>query len=37
VDTSGRRSTNYTHPGLSDYLKYRKVLKDLRRAGFLTP
>jgi folate-dependent phosphoribosylglycinamide formyltransferase PurN len=33
VDTTGRRSTNYTHPGLSDYLKYRRVLKELRRAN----
>lgn len=32
VDTSGRSSTNYTHPGLSDYLEYRKVLKQLRQA-----
>lgn len=33
IDTSGRRSTNYTHPGLSDYLKYRRVMRELRRAG----
>jgi hypothetical protein len=32
VSTEGRKSSNYTHPGLTDYLKYRKVLKDLRRA-----
>lgn len=31
VDTAGRRSCNYTHPGLSDYLKYRRVLKQLRQ------
>ena len=31
VDTSGRTSSNYTHPGLSDFLKYRGVLKELRR------
>jgi methionyl-tRNA formyltransferase len=31
VDTSGRTSSNYTHPGLSDFLKYRRVLKELRR------
>lgn len=31
VATSGRQSYNYTHPGLSDYLKYRKVLKEMRR------
>jgi folate-dependent phosphoribosylglycinamide formyltransferase PurN len=32
VDTSGRTSSNYTHPGLSDYLRYRRVLKELRGA-----
>jgi hypothetical protein len=32
VSTEGRKSSNYTHPGLTDYLKYRKVLKDLRHA-----
>jgi len=32
VDTTGRTSSNYTHPGLSDYVKYRRVLKELRRA-----
>ncbi len=31
VATTGRKSYNYTHPGLSDYLKYRKVLKEMRR------
>ena len=31
VSTEGRKSSNYTHPGLSDYLKYRRVLKQLRR------
>jgi hypothetical protein len=30
VYTEGRKSSNYTHPGLSDYVKYRKLLKDLR-------
>ncbi len=30
VPTAGRRSTNYTHPGLSDYIKLRKSLKRLR-------
>ena len=30
VSTTGRASHNYTHPGLSDYIKYRKVLKQLR-------
>lgn len=28
-----RRSTNYTHPGISDYLKLRRVLKRLRNAA----
>jgi folate-dependent phosphoribosylglycinamide formyltransferase PurN len=32
IDTAGRTSSNYTHPGLSDYMKYRRVLKELRRA-----
>jgi len=32
VDTSGRTSSNYTHPGLRDYFKYRRVLKELGRA-----
>jgi hypothetical protein len=31
VDTEGRKSCNYTHPGISDYLQYRRVLKELRR------
>jgi folate-dependent phosphoribosylglycinamide formyltransferase PurN len=26
-----RRSTNYTHPGLSDYFRYKRVLKELRQ------
>jgi folate-dependent phosphoribosylglycinamide formyltransferase PurN len=30
VSTQGRASHNYTHPGLTDYLKYRKVLRQLR-------
>lgn len=30
ISPVGRKSTNYTHPGLSDFLKYRKVLKRLR-------
>ncbi len=30
VSTQGRTSTNYTHPGISDYLKLRKVLKQMR-------
>ena len=30
VSTEGRQSHNYTHPGWTDYLKYRKVLKQLR-------
>jgi methionyl-tRNA formyltransferase len=31
VSTEGRSSHNYTHPGWTDYLKYRKVLRQLRR------
>ncbi|MGA2575837.1 MAG: formyltransferase family protein [Bryobacteraceae bacterium] len=31
VCTEGRQSHNYTHPGWTDYRKYRKVLKQLRR------
>jgi len=31
VSTEGRRSRNYTHPGWTDYRKYRAVLKQLRR------
>src|SRR5262249_12954124 len=30
ISMKGRKSTNYTHPGFSDYLKLRKVLKDMR-------
>jgi len=33
VSTEGRQSHNYTHPGWTDYLKYRKILRQLRRAG----
>jgi folate-dependent phosphoribosylglycinamide formyltransferase PurN len=32
VSTEGRQSHNYTHPGFSDYLKYRKALKQARRS-----
>jgi methionyl-tRNA formyltransferase len=32
VDTSGRVNMNYTHPGLSDYFRYRRVVKELKRA-----
>jgi folate-dependent phosphoribosylglycinamide formyltransferase PurN len=31
ISTAGRRSTNYTHPGFTDYLKMRKTLRSLRR------
>src|ERR1700722_3028286 len=31
VSTEGRDTHNYTHPGWTDYLKYRKVLRQLRR------
>jgi folate-dependent phosphoribosylglycinamide formyltransferase PurN len=31
VPTEGRKSVNYTHPGLTDYLKYRKVVRESRR------
>jgi folate-dependent phosphoribosylglycinamide formyltransferase PurN len=30
VDARGRKSSNYTHPGFSDYLRLRKFLKGLR-------
>ena len=30
VAAHGRTSTNYTHPGISDYLKLRRILKQLR-------
>jgi len=33
VKTEGRKSNNYTHPGLTDYLKYRQALKHLRLSG----
>jgi len=32
VSTEGRQSHNYTHPGWTDYRKYRKVLKQSRPA-----
>jgi len=31
VEMISRRSTNYTHPGVTDYFAYRRVLKQLRR------
>jgi hypothetical protein len=31
VETTQRRSNNYTHPGLKDYFNYRQVLARLRR------
>ena len=31
VLTEGRASCNYTHPGWTDYRKYRKILKQLWR------
>lgn len=31
ISTAGRQNHNYTHPGWTDYLKLRKVLKQLRR------
>jgi len=31
VSTEGRKSRNYTHPGWTDYRKYRKVIRQLRR------
>lgn len=31
VEMIGRRSTNYTHPGITDYFVYRRVLRQLRR------
>jgi folate-dependent phosphoribosylglycinamide formyltransferase PurN len=30
VELIQRRSTNYTHPGLSDYVRYRRILEQLR-------
>lgn len=30
VDVTGRASHTYTHPGLSDYLRYRRVLRGYR-------
>jgi hypothetical protein len=33
VPMVNRKSTNYTHPGLSDYFKLRKVLKAMRKAA----
>ena len=30
VPTEGRPSTNHTHPGMTDYIKLRRVLKELR-------
>jgi len=39
VPTDDRRSGYYTHPGVSDYLELRKILKKLareRRAGVST-
>jgi folate-dependent phosphoribosylglycinamide formyltransferase PurN len=30
VELIQRRSTNYTHPGLSDYFRYKRILKQLR-------
>jgi folate-dependent phosphoribosylglycinamide formyltransferase PurN len=31
VPAEGRQSRNYTHPGFSDYVKYLKVVKELRK------
>jgi folate-dependent phosphoribosylglycinamide formyltransferase PurN len=31
VNVANRRSTNYTHPGVTDYLRLRRALKWLRR------
>lgn len=33
VPTAGRKSANYTHPGLGDYFQYAKIVKRLRRAA----
>lgn len=33
VSTACRASGNYTHPGLSDYLRYRRVLRRYRTQG----
>jgi hypothetical protein len=32
VDTSGRVSRNYTHPGILDWMRYRRVLARYRGA-----
>ena len=29
ISTKGRRSANYTHPGWTDYRKYRRVIREL--------
>jgi len=31
VSTAGRVSRNYTHPGFSDYLRYRRMLRQYRK------
>jgi methionyl-tRNA formyltransferase len=33
VEGRGRKSSNYTHPGITDYMKLRKVLAGLRRGA----
>lgn len=33
VPIEGRTSSNYTHPGLADYLRYRRVLRQYRTRG----
>jgi len=33
----GRQSVNYTHPGFSDYLRYRRVLAKYRRGNVTQP
>ena len=37
VSTGGRTSTNYTHPGISDYIKLRRFLKQLRAGRLQIP
>jgi folate-dependent phosphoribosylglycinamide formyltransferase PurN len=36
VEMVNRKSTNYTHPGFTDYLRYKRVLRKLR-AGEMPP
>jgi hypothetical protein len=37
VNVAGRTSNNYTHPGFSDYLRYRRMLKQFRNPRAAVP